>query len=246
MGVEIDFYYGHIDGFVMIRISICLLVTTALLLSVLVVGSVQAKIGTSDIQNGAVTNPKIANNSVNSTQIQSQAVISGNIHTNTITDSNMATGSVSQRALQQNSVTTSKIQDGSITGSKIDNNAVNTTNLVNASVTTAKLADNSVTTSKLASGSVSAAKTTFLTFFTIPAGHDGWAPGTGQANMQISGSDLSFISASSIIILNVHDPNHGALAANCGVYDKFTNGFNTHCDGSPSTTASLDIAVLNP
>ena len=93
----------------------------------------------------------------------------------------------------------------------------------------------------------------FIKFHTISSGSDGWNPGAGQANMDIAGPDLNDIVESSVIIVNVDDDNHGAIAANCGVYDKFVqssspfnHGFSIHCDGSPSTAARLDIAVLNP
>ena len=37
------------------------------------------------------------------------------------------------------------------------------------------------------------------TFYAIPAGHDGWVPGTGSANMVIQGQDLTAINSNSIV-----------------------------------------------
>jgi hypothetical protein len=45
-----------------------------------------------------------------------------------------------------------------------------------------------VTASKIAPGAVLTP-----TFYEIPAGHDGWLPGTGNANMVVQGQDLSAI-----------------------------------------------------
>jgi hypothetical protein len=43
------------------------------------------------------------------------------------------------------------------------------------------------------------------TLYSISPGHDGWLPGTGNANMVIQGQDLSAINSNSIVLLNAQN-----------------------------------------
>ncbi len=75
------------------------------------------------------------------------------------------------------------------------------------------------------------------------AGHDGWVPGTGNANMVVQGPDLGAINSSSIVILSLGGGNTGPAV--CGAYNTFTNGFNVNCAGSGDTNAVLKVTVFN-
>ena len=53
--------------------------------------------------------------------------------------------------------------------------------------------------------------------------------------------DITDITESSVVIVNVDDDNHGAPAANCGVYDKFVQSSSSFNHGF-----SIPVMVLLP
>ncbi len=63
---------------------------------------------------------------------------------------------------------------------------------------TPNIADQAITASKIAPGAVLTP-----TFYEIPAGHDGWVLGTGEANMVVQVQDLSAINSNSIVLLSL-------------------------------------------
>ena len=81
------------------------------------------------------------------------------------------------------------------------------------------------------------------TFYEIQAGHDGWVPGTGNANMVVQGPDLGAINSNSIVLPSLGGGNTGPAV--CGAYNTFTNGFNVNCAGSGDTHAVLRVTVFN-
>lgn len=89
---------------------------------------------TSNLDNGAVTEPKIA--------------------TGAVTSSKIATGGVTSTQLGTNSVTTVKIADGAVTGSKIADGAVIASKIPDGSIAASKLVAETITGDKIASGAV--------------------------------------------------------------------------------------------
>jgi hypothetical protein len=85
--------------------------TVASILMIVVVGTVlswlpaQAQVGTNDIDNGAVTSPKIRDRQVKTPDIEDDAITSDKIRV----------GAVGNAAIADNSITSEKILDGSIT-----------------------------------------------------------------------------------------------------------------------------------
>jgi hypothetical protein len=85
--------------------------TVASILIIIVVGTVlswlpaQAQVGTNDIDNGAVTSPKIRDRQVKTPDIEDDAITSDKIRV----------GAVGNAAIADNSITSEKILDGSIT-----------------------------------------------------------------------------------------------------------------------------------
>jgi hypothetical protein len=83
----------------------------SILLMIIVVGTVlswlpaQAQVGTNDIDNGAVTSPKIRDRQVKTPDIEDDAITSDKIRV----------GAVGNAAIADNSITSEKILDGSIT-----------------------------------------------------------------------------------------------------------------------------------
>ena len=110
----------------------------ALFVSIGGVGYAASKIGTSDIQNKAVTKRKIDKQAVSTNRIADLAV--------------------KTEKLADQAVTTDKLADLAVTTTKIADLAVTTDKLADLAVTTGKLADLAVTTDKLADASVSTGK----------------------------------------------------------------------------------------
>jgi len=102
------------------------------------VGYAASKIGTSDIQNKAVTKRKIDKQAVSTNRIADLAV--------------------KTEKLADQTVTTDKIADLAVTTTKIADLAVTTDKLADLAVTTGKIADLAVTEGKLADASVSTGK----------------------------------------------------------------------------------------
>jgi hypothetical protein len=110
----------------------------ALFVSIGGVGYAASKIGTNDIQNKAVTKPKIDKNAVATNRIADLAV--------------------KTKKLADQAVTTDKLGDQAVTTGKLGDQAVTTGKLGDQAVTTDKLGDQAVTTGKLGSNSVRAGK----------------------------------------------------------------------------------------
>jgi hypothetical protein len=110
----------------------------ALFVSIGGVGYAASKIGTNDIQNKAVTKPKIDKQAVSTNRIADQAV--------------------KTKKLADQSVKTDKIADQAVTTDKIADQAVTTDKIADQAVTTDKIADLAVTNGKLGSDSVSVDK----------------------------------------------------------------------------------------
>jgi hypothetical protein len=100
----------------------------ALFVSIGGVGWAASKIGTNDIQNKAVTKPKIDKQAVSTNRIADQAV------------------------------KTKKLADQAVTTDKLGNQSVTTDKIADLAVTTGKIADQAVGTDKIADDSVTSAK----------------------------------------------------------------------------------------
>ena len=120
----------------------------ALFVSIGGVGYAASKIGTSDIQNKAVTKRKIDKQAVSTNRIADLAVKT----------KKLADQAVNPDKLADLAVTTTKIADLAVTTTKIADLAVTTGKLADLAVTTGKIADLAVTTEKLGDASVSTGK----------------------------------------------------------------------------------------
>ncbi len=123
---------------------------------------------TGHLQNGAVTEPKLANNAVTEAKLASNAVTAskikdGSIGTaelanNAVTSAKIRNGSVGGADLANNAVTETKLANDAVTANKIRNGQVGNAELANNAVTEAKLGNNAVTPAKIKDGSVGAAE----------------------------------------------------------------------------------------
>jgi hypothetical protein len=78
-----------------------------------------SQIGTSGIQNGAVTNSKLHGNAVTGSKIANGAVGSSKLAKNAVTSSKIAAGAVGNSQLAGGAVGNSKLADNAVTGSKV-------------------------------------------------------------------------------------------------------------------------------
>jgi len=87
-----------------------------------------------NIDNGAITESKLAATSVSNAKLATNAVAASNI--------------------QSDAVTTAKILDANVTTAKIADGGVTTAKIADGGVTTAKIADSAVTSAKIADGTI--------------------------------------------------------------------------------------------
>lgn len=109
-------------------------------------------VGTSGIEDKAVTSAKIATSGVETANIAAYAVTGGKIADNAVVESK----------LQNGAVTTSKIANLNVTTEKIANGAVATDKLADGAVSTAKLEANAVTWDKIDGSAVNSIRSVWL------------------------------------------------------------------------------------
>jgi hypothetical protein len=93
-----------------------------------------------------------------------------------------------------------------------------------------------------------------MTFHSITSRQDGFTDNGHSGFINITGSDLSDIKASSIVIFNINagssDLNLQVSYGACQVFNRFDHGFSLYCPQVNQVplpeSAQLDIAVLNP
>ena len=97
------------------------------------------------IEDGSITNAKLAANSVTNTKIADDAITTAKIQNSQITTAKIADANITNAKLASDSVTNTKIQDNAITTAKIQD----------SNITEAKIADEAVTLAKLEHGTSS-------------------------------------------------------------------------------------------
>lgn len=123
-------------------------------------------VGTSRLENGAVTEPKIATNAVTSAKIATGAVTSTQLGSNSVTTAKINNLAVTTEKINDSAVTTAKLGSGAVTNDKLGTGAVGADNIAANAVTTAKISDLNVTTGKLANGAVTGVTNTATTIGT--------------------------------------------------------------------------------
>ena len=112
---------------------------------------------TVDLADASVTNPKLAPNAVTTDKILDGTILGIDIAPNTLTGLNIFDGSVNTVDLAPNSVTTDKISDGHVTVLKLADDSVNSDKVIDNSLTADDLADGSVSTNEILDGTITSA-----------------------------------------------------------------------------------------
>ena len=125
-------------------------------------------IGTDELVDGAVTNPKLdagavgagklADGAVTATKLEAAAVTTDAIADGAVTEQKLAEASVTTGSLADGSVTGGKLEDGSVTGDKLAEGALGDDIVPDGSVTSDKLAEGAVETPNLADAAVTGGK----------------------------------------------------------------------------------------
>ncbi|AKM19793.1 Carbohydrate binding domain protein [Geobacillus sp. 12AMOR1] len=105
-------------------------------------------IGTTNIQDGAITTAKIANLAVGNAAIANGAITSAKI----------GAAAVGTAAIADGAITNAKIADAAITSAKIANAAVGAAAIATAAIGTAHIADGAITNAKIANAAIDNAK----------------------------------------------------------------------------------------
>ncbi|BBL62441.1 hypothetical protein [Methanobrevibacter arboriphilus] len=101
-------------------------------------------IGTSNIQNGSVTNDKIASNAVTTAKISDSNVTTSKLADNAVTTPKITDNNITTSKINDKSVTTSKINDNAVTNTQLANNSVNSSNIIDGSIVNADINDNAL------------------------------------------------------------------------------------------------------
>ena len=114
-------------------------------------------VGTRSIQNGAVTNPKIAANTIQTNRIKNGTVTGVDVANGSIGNADLGVDSVQASQIADNTIDGGEIIDNSLTGNDIATGAIGNSELAPNSVTGANVAANSIGLADLVGANVSGA-----------------------------------------------------------------------------------------
>ena len=116
------------------------------------------RVGTTDIQDGAVTSVTLADAAIVRAKIADAAIGSAQIGSAAITEAKIASASISSAKIQDAAIHTAKIADLAVDSAKIANLSVNTAKISDLAVTGAKIGNAAITTAKIQDAAITTAK----------------------------------------------------------------------------------------
>jgi hypothetical protein len=121
-------------------------------------------VGTTIIQDGAITTDKVTAQAITADQIATNAITSGKIEAGAVIADKLATSNLITLSAQivNGVITTGKIDDLAVTTGKIDDLAVTEGKIANLNVTTAKIAEGNITTLTIDEEAVTVTRVTDL------------------------------------------------------------------------------------
>jgi hypothetical protein len=122
------------------------------------------------VQNGTITNAKIANLAVDNAKIANLSISSAKIQDLAVTDAKINDAAITTAKIGNAAITTAKIGNAAITTAKIGDAAITTAKIANLAVDTLQIADGAITVSAFGSDN---GFTRFFTAGTFPSGATG-------------------------------------------------------------------------
>lgn len=126
-------------------------------------------LGTAEIEDGAITTPKLLDGCVAELKIAADAVTNAKIAVDAIQGDVIAAGAITENKLYTGAVTADKIESNAITSAKITAGAVIAGKIAAGVVTATEIATNAITSAKIYAGAVTSSKITVTTLSAIKA-----------------------------------------------------------------------------
>ena len=112
----------------------------------------------SKIADSTITGSKIANSTIYNSNLVDGTIEGGKIANATITGSNIADGTITGTQISSATITSSNIVDGTITGTDISSATISGSNMVNGTITSTQIAQSTITGSNLADNTITGGK----------------------------------------------------------------------------------------
>ena len=120
--------------------------------------SIFPPIGTTNINDEAITSAKIADEAIITTKLDDGSITSAKIVDGTITAQDLQDGAILSIKVADDAITSDKIANGSITAGKVADGAIVTVKLSDNVVTSAKIVDGTITAEDISDGSIISVK----------------------------------------------------------------------------------------
>jgi len=115
-------------------------------------------IGTTDIQDAAITSAKIGNAQITTAHITDAAINNAKIADASISTAKIQNAAINNAKIAIAAIDTANIKDGAITNAKIANASIDNAKIADASISTAKIQNGAITTALIGTGAVQTAQ----------------------------------------------------------------------------------------
>lgn len=116
------------------------------------------KAASANLDDGAVTTPKIANAAITSEKIQPQAIDTDQLAISAVTTPKIADNAVTTAKIANNAVTSNKIPNTSIAGAQLQNQTITNAQIANQTITATQIANQTITAAQIANQTISNAQ----------------------------------------------------------------------------------------
>ena len=116
------------------------------------------KASSANLDEGAVTTPKIANAAITSEKIQPQAIDTDQLAISAVTTPKIADNAVTTAKIANNAVTSNKIPNTSIAGAQLQNQTITNAQIANQTITATQIANQTITAAQIANQTISNAQ----------------------------------------------------------------------------------------
>ena len=141
-----------------------------------------------NLDDGAVTTPKIADAAITPVKIQPQAISTEKLENEAVTTPKINPGAITTGTISDGAVTTAKIANNAVTSNKIPNTSIAGAQLQNQTITNAQIANQTITAAQIANQTITAAQIANQTI-----------TGTQIANNTISQAQIDAAFAQSLV-----------------------------------------------